>query len=154
MNIMAAQCATDTLNNPLWQYALEVYGRPGLAPELLRLQDEQGCDVLWLLTALWLGERGVALTREDLSQPHYLACRDGQILPLRAERRACDKASDPERYETLKQAELNAEQQGLALLYQAFERREADGGTAEGNLQLLTADIHELLTILRNAPQG
>lgn len=148
MNIMAAQCATDTLNNPLWQYALEVYGRPGVATELLRLQDENGCDVLLLLCALWLGERGVALTAKDLSQPHYLACRNDQILPLRAERRACDKASEPERYEALKQAELNAEQLGLALLYQAFSAREPDGGSAEINLSLLTSDSGSLLTLI------
>ena len=152
MNIMAAQCATDTLNNPLWQYALAVYGRPGVAPELLRLQDENGCDVLWLLTALWLGERGVALTTADLTQPGYSACREDQILPLRAERRACDKASDPERYEALKQSELNAEQQGLALLYQAFHKRSADGGTVADNLRLLTPHATELGLLIQSAP--
>ena len=144
---MAAQCATDTLNNPLWQYALEVYGRPGVAPELLRLQDEQGCDVLWLLTAIWLGERAITLTPEDLSLSGYDACRHEWILPLRAQRRACDKTSDPEAYEALKKAELNAEQQGLALLYQAFSAREADGGNAETNLRLLTSDSATLLSL-------
>ncbi len=144
---MAAQCATDTLNNPLWQYALEVYGRPGVAPKLLRLQDEQGCDVLWLLTALWLGERGITLTPEDLSLSRYDACRHERILPLRAQRRACDKTSDPEANEALKKAELNAEQQGMALLYQAFSTREADGGDAEANLRLLTSEFATLLAL-------
>ena len=147
---MAAQCATDTLNNPLWQYALEVYGRPGVAPELLRLQDEQNCDVLWLLTALWLGERGITLTPEDLSLSRHDACRHDRILPLRAQRRACDKTSDPEAYEALKKAELNAEQQGLALLYQAFSAREADGGNAVANLALLTPETQILLELIRN----
>lgn len=147
MTDMAAQCATDMLNNPLWDYALKVYAKPGVAAELLRLQDDYHADVLWLLTALWLGGRGVSLTTDDLDQNRYHACREQQILPCRARRRACDKQSDPALYASLKQAELDAEQQGLALLFTAFQQRQADGGNAAANLSVLTPHAEHLLRL-------
>lgn len=44
----------------LQQFADEFYRRPGVAALLLELQDRHGLDVLLLLTACWLGRRGVS----------------------------------------------------------------------------------------------
>ena len=147
---MAAQCATDTGNNPLWDYALGVYRLPGMANELLRLQDTQDCDVLWLLTALWLAEKGVTLTAADLVNTEYDTCRRERILPLRAQRRACDKHHQRDEYDALKTAELDAEREGLGLLFQALSDRPQDGGGRQHNLSLLTSDYQPLLALLEH----
>lgn len=108
-------------NTRLWRYAVDTYSMPGVADEMLRLQDECGADVLWLLAALWLASEGVALTPELLHQPGYDAWRDEMILPIRAQRRSCDRSETPDLYEILKKAELEAEREGLYRLYMVFK---------------------------------
>ncbi len=124
MKPMVAKFATDGSHEPsgtpLWHYALDVYARPGVADELLRLQDHHHADVLWLLTALWLAERGAPLEIEQRYQPEYEAWRKTMILPVREQRRLCDKDKTPGLYELLKRAELEAEKEGLRILYEVF----------------------------------
>jgi len=121
---MAAKFATDGIgepsDTPLWRYALEVYSRPGVSGELLRLQDHHNADVLWLLTALWMAEVGVPLEAEQRYQPEYEAWRKSMILPLREQRQKCDRIKTPELYEMLKDAEIEAEKEGLRILYEVF----------------------------------
>ncbi|MDF1764211.1 MAG: TIGR02444 family protein [Oleibacter sp.] len=125
---MAAKFATDPLatkqsDNPLWRFSLEVYGKPNVADELLRLQDECEADVLWLLTALWLASQSLKLSPEQLQQPVYERWRAQMIRPIRQLRRACDKTLTPALYEHLKKAELEAEREGTWLLCKAFADR-------------------------------
>ena len=164
---MAANSATDSSvtapdntpsgNSPLWRYALHTYSQPGVADEMLRLQDECGADVLWLLTALWLADECVVLTSELLIQPEYDDWRENMIVPIRNRRRECDRTETPDLYELLKKAELEAEREGLRRLFLAFSG--SDKGLdknstveAEGNLmlilkdKLLCATLVELLT--------
>ena len=54
---------------PLWDFSLEVYGRPKVAETCLRLQDEFGVDVPVLLFAAWLAaEHSATLGRADVAQ--------------------------------------------------------------------------------------
>ena len=149
---MAAKFATDghrePSDNPLWRYALEVYSRPGVADELLRLQDHHQADVLWLLTALWLAESGIPLQREQRYQPEYEAWRRTMILPLREQRRLVDREQTPELYELLKKAEVEAERHGLTLLYQVFAREEQRGGDAMHSLLNCLPDEHQCTALL------
>ncbi len=112
---MAAQCATDSPHNPLWDFALALYGRPGVKDCLLRLQDEAGMDVLLLLADRWLVQQQRDWPAAEFLQ-EYRHWREGMIVPLRALRRRCGKEQQP-LYGQLLQAELSAERQGLNLLY-------------------------------------
>ena len=148
---MAANSATDSpitapANTPpdhtkLWRYALHTYAKPGVADEMLRLQDECGADVLWLLSALWLADEGIALTPELLVQEDYDQWRERMILPIRNQRRACDRTETPDLYELLKKAELEAEREGLGRLFLAFAETEKSSAVhAEDNLILILKD--------------
>ena len=139
-------------NTGLWRYALSVYAKPGVADEMLRLQDEDGADVLWLLTALWLAEEGIALSEALVVQPEYEQWRESMILPIRNRRRACDRIDTPELYELLKKAELEAERQGLSYLYLALRDVPSQADVRiDDNLKLLLPDksrFHELVNLV------
>ncbi|WNK20432.1 TIGR02444 family protein [Halomonas piscis] len=108
--------------NPLWDFALDFYARPGVADKLLRLQDEAGFDVCVLLWRLWLGHLGLAPTpgAEQALEDIYAWQRD-YTRPLRQRRRwlkpaaACDSALAQLR-QTIKDAELQAEKAALTQL--------------------------------------
>lgn len=116
---MAAQCATDSPHNPLWDFALALYGRPGVQDVLLRLQDEADMDVLVLLADRWLAQQQLNWPAAESLQG-YRHWRDAMIVPLRALRRRCGKEQQP-LYGQLLQAELSAERQGLNLLYSVLQ---------------------------------
>lgn len=105
--------------HPFWDWSLAVYDRPGVAPALLRLQDEQGLDVNLLLFCIWAAAEGPGgLARDEVAAAREaVAAWRGQLLqPLRALRRACapghhalPAASLQRVRQALKQAELQAE---------------------------------------------
>ena len=62
---------------PFWDFSLAVYGRPGVAPACLALQQRHGADVNLLLFCAWFGaaHRG-RLTADDVD-----AVRDRRKKP-------------------------------------------------------------------------
>src|SRR5215470_2162570 len=72
-----------------WAFSLALYGKPGVAPALLGLQDRLGVDVNLLLFCCWAGAEGRALSPADVAgveavtQPWQAEI----IRPLRALRR-------------------------------------------------------------------
>ena len=108
----------------LWDYALERYARDGVAECCVALQDEAGANVLLIIVAAYLAERGIPLTgpRVQTLVNGASALQDSLIEPLRALRRAnrppdgeaCERQRDT--YQSLKQAELAAERWQLAQL--------------------------------------
>lgn len=137
------------LDNPAWRFALDLYGRPDVAAECLRLQDEHGLDVSLLLVVLWLGsERGVALDAVALGEAQVIA-RDWAgvaVAPLRAARRGVKLSAaiwDPAvvAFRTKLQAiEIEAERIEIGLLYRWGEGLtcpEPSSGSGEPALQNL-----------------
>ncbi|MBB3141356.1 TIGR02444 family protein [Halomonas organivorans] len=104
--------------DPLWDFALAFYGRPGVEAACLHLQDDAGVDVLELLWRLWLFHHGLAAGDfpEEVRQ-----WQDEVTVPLRRLRRSL-KAEAAERQsvaairEHLKATELSAEREALARL--------------------------------------
>lgn len=45
-------------SHPFWDFSLELYGRPGVAPACLGLQERLGIDVNLLLFCCWAAESG------------------------------------------------------------------------------------------------
>jgi uncharacterized protein (TIGR02444 family) len=76
-------------SNPFWDFSLALYGRPGVAPALLGLQDRRGADVNLLLYCCWMGSGGQLLTQVDLARARDagLVWQQEIVHPIRAARR-------------------------------------------------------------------
>lgn len=118
---MAAQFATESGDNPLWEFALTFYARPGVQQTLLNLQNDAGMDVLLLLTALWLGKQQCLLPDHLAEAGDYFRWREQVILPIRQARSHLN--AEPLRSQQavlrkqLLQSELQAEQEGIRLIF-------------------------------------
>ncbi|MCB2387667.1 TIGR02444 family protein [Thalassolituus alkanivorans] len=118
---MAAQFATESGDNPLWEFALTFYARPGVQQTLLNLQNDAGMDVLLLLTALWLGKQQCLLPDSLAEAGDYFRWREQVILPIRQARSHLN--AEPLRSQQavlrkqLLQSELQAEQEAIRLIF-------------------------------------
>lgn len=108
----------------LWQFAVALYGRPGVADDCLALQDRHGAAVTVILWLAWAWAEGRALpegaARADLLA-RVAAWRAVATDPLRAARRAMKPHEDDlplgsEARAAVKSAELACERAELALL--------------------------------------
>lgn len=140
---MAAQFATESGDNPLWEFALTFYARPGVQQTLLKLQNDAGMDVLLLLTALWLGKQQCLLPDSLAEAGDYFRWREQVILPIRQARSHLN--AEPLRSQQavlrkqLLQSELQAEQEAIRLIFTWLQQQvlteQADCSAA--NLTLL-----------------
>lgn len=75
---------------PFWRFSLALYGRPGVPPACLALQDDAGVDVNVLLFVLFLADRGRRLAAADVARIDAMtaAWRADIVRPLRGARRA------------------------------------------------------------------
>jgi uncharacterized protein (TIGR02444 family) len=120
----------------LWPYALEIYGRPGVEPLMLELQDAHGQCVPYLIWALWLATNGRRADDGALEAGAALAraWQAAAIRPLRELRRSLKAPANPaaaarERLRGGVQAlELEAERMLLQMLEDASP---AIGGAAK-----------------------
>jgi uncharacterized protein (TIGR02444 family) len=113
------------LNFALWDFSLRLYSQPGVASACLSLQDNYGADVNVLLWSMWLENQQKRLNQERLHLALTLITPwvTATILPLRQMRRqlknhygTTDSQIENLR-QTIKQAELQAEQQEQWQLY-------------------------------------
>lgn len=105
-----------------WDYAVGIYGLPGVSETCIQLQDEQGADVNLLLAAAWLSacSRCWDMTLVQTLCATSAPWREQVIEPLRRARREF-KASAPDLYAAAKRLELEAEQVQIQLLEQQLE---------------------------------
>lgn len=85
--------------NPLWDYAVELYGRPGVEAACLELQRRHGVDVNLVLLCCWQATRGVELDAAALGRVRTaVASWQAEVVrPLRALRqRLRARLVDPE----------------------------------------------------------
>lgn len=119
--------ATKSLNNPFWQFSLSIYAKPGVAQQLLDWQDEQGLDINLFLFSAWLLTQQRCLVTTDV--PELLSWQQQLILPIRQLRISLKKVQSGLSVEVvrdiIKQAELAAEQQLQAWLYDNAEKLSA-----------------------------
>ena len=75
--------------NPFWAYSLALYGREGVEPACLALQDRYGLEVNLLLFCCWAGSRGRRLSPAELESLASAgrAWREAVVEPLRQARR-------------------------------------------------------------------
>ncbi|MDP4004757.1 TIGR02444 family protein [Methylobacterium sp. NEAU K] len=150
--------------DPLWTFACELYGRPGIAQACLALQDEGGVDVPLLLYLIWCDRTGrpVDATAIMRANARVAPWRGQVIAPLRAIRRAMRSELLPGQptealRERIKAAELDAERLALAALSEAAPAPNGPAGSGtdalahyaahlrlpwpDGPLQVLTAAL-------------
>jgi len=77
------------MNNPLWEFSLALYARPGVAAACIEAQDHCAADVNLLLYAAWLARQGLALEERQWRAlaAHVADWRQRVVQPLRALRR-------------------------------------------------------------------
>jgi uncharacterized protein (TIGR02444 family) len=119
-------------NRSAWDFAVQVYGRPGAREACLALQDRCGADIVALLALLHRAALGHGVMPEDrLAGGLALVAswREQAVLPLRRIRRALkgwrfgDDAPDPEAQSVraaVAEAELAAERVELERLAACF----------------------------------
>lgn len=75
-------------DNPFWDYAVELYRRPGVEGACLELQTRHGLDVNVVLLCCWLASRGVAPDETTLGRIAQAAesWQAAFVRPLRAVR--------------------------------------------------------------------
>jgi len=105
-----------------WSFTLAFYGREGVSPALIGLQDRFGHDVNLLLYACWLGlHEGVALTAQerDAAGARARLWRESVLIPLRSARRGIKAATVAQTepvYSAAKALEISAEQVAQRLM--------------------------------------
>jgi len=108
--------------NPLWDFSLRVYARPGVEAWLLYLQDELGADCNVLLGLAWQASEGRTLDTAQLTAllEHSDIAQRQCLKPLRTLRRDVKTlAAADTLYREVKALELAAErwqQDGLRRL--------------------------------------
>ena len=108
----------------LWKFTVAFYGRPGVAPMCLSLQDKCGLDVNLLLFLGWLGLQDKAPHSISALEEAVRAWRENVITPLRTTRRYLreDRAVGVQALrEQLKKDELVAERLEQEILLSAVE---------------------------------
>jgi uncharacterized protein (TIGR02444 family) len=113
--------------NPFWEFAVAVYGQPGVEAECLSLQESGGINVILVLFAAYCGVEGLALGDGDIEScvADIGPVQSSVVRPLRNARRALKRfapdAGEEHLYasirERLRSAELDAERMIAARLY-------------------------------------
>jgi uncharacterized protein (TIGR02444 family) len=114
------------LDNPFWQFSLQLYAASGVAQECLTLHDESGVNVNMLLYCAWRGAEADALSASRIEHLDKVveAWRADVVAPLRAARRSLqgmaliDAAALEELKPKILDAEIRAEQIEQALLFE------------------------------------
>ena len=146
---MSADTSAAERDFPFWSFSVALYGRPGVAPACLALQDRFDCDVNLLLLALWAARCGRELGRQDFERLDAAVApwRARVLEPIRAVRRqikADPIGATPELAEACRQALLEAELAGERAAQELLARSlpldlpqqdSGDGGRARANLE-------------------
>ena len=136
-----------------WRFSLMLYGRPGVADALIRLQDERGHNVNLILFGLWLGLcQGARLDDVGLARAKAaIAAFDRDVVaPLRHLRRQLKDRPDVDIRDLRRRIlvlEIDAERRAQARLATSAPTRQPEGdrrGIAEANLRLILGADFEL----------
>lgn len=140
----------------LWNFAVQLYARPGVESACLELQDS-GCDVCLLLAGAWLEQRGIPCRDDylqalrDLAQPW----QQNVVMPLRQARRQWRTVASQDvelttLREQLKQLELEAERLLLKRL-EALTKDWPSESAGSDWLRHLAGNDNAALQVLRGA---
>jgi uncharacterized protein (TIGR02444 family) len=140
-------------SHDLWRFSIGVYGKPGVAPACLVLQERHRLDINLLLFSAWAGaERGHALSDAERARAYATvgAWHREMVVGIRAIRTrlkdgpapAPGPATEPLR-SLIKKGELDAERIEQDLLFGLADWTEAGGD----RLQAAAANLANLVDI-------
>lgn len=123
--------------HPLWNFALQMYGRPEIKTACLSLQNDHSLNVNILLFCCWQNQQTLSKTTLQLALDTISAWHIRITQNLRNLRKQT-LPQDYQRYQTLKLVELYAEYYELALLGLYFPKpfNFVDENACRNNLQL------------------
>src|SRR5262245_31772089 len=139
-----------------WTFTLALYGKPGVAPALIGLQDRLGLDVNMLLYCCWAGADGRLLSRDDLKAVEAVAepWQSEVVRPLRALRRRLKGGFPPmpaDRIENYRKRVNELEIEGEHIVQNAMAR-EARGEPETGAAAAAVCTNLQAYLKLRHAP--
>lgn len=111
---------SQSIEQRLWLFSLEMWRHDTVQNGLLALQDEYGANINVLLFAAWLAREGRNFDPDSVAQSGLSDWNATMTAPLRALRRKA-KAESAELYQCLKSAELAAERHEQTLLAATFD---------------------------------
>lgn len=139
--------ARESAAEGFWRFSLMVYARPGIADALIRLQDQGGHNVNFVLFGLWLGlcqEAGLDAAGLARAKTAIEAIDRAVVAPLRDLRRALKAHPDPDIRALRRRVlalEIAAERRAQARLAASVRRGGARGDSrhvlTERNLRLI-----------------
>ena len=135
--------------SPLWAFSLQHYAKPGVKQACLALQDGAGLDVNVALACLWHERRGgKPLSERDIGALlEALAPSRHRVVAIRRIRRdAEDAAGAAALYQSLKHAELQAENLVQLALYEALHSWSC-GQPGDGRASLRAYAAHQRKTL-------
>jgi uncharacterized protein (TIGR02444 family) len=121
--------------NPFWDFSISVYGREGVGPACIALQDRRGLDVNILLWCCWVGAGGkggggvIDEAAMGRAVDRVAPWREAVVEPLRRARRAIHDAAPEaiaEAAEALRRKTLSAEIDGERVAQLILAGVEAD----------------------------
>tara|TARA_Y100001934_G_scaffold39326_1_gene46263 strand:- start:50958 stop:51512 length:555 start_codon:yes stop_codon:yes gene_type:complete len=143
-----------------WSFTLDVYGREGVQPSVIHLQDDCGADVNLLLHAMWAGALGLPSTTSEKAADmasKVEAWRETVIEPLRAVRTAMrggvahvpQDESEGLRKQILK---LEIESERIEQIILEAETPEAEGKEpGKADLAIVAASLAGVMAIYRES---
>lgn len=143
-------------NNPFWAFSLRIYGKDGVAPACLRLQERHSVDVNILLFACWCAIEGPGALSEQAMRQVVDAVspwHDRQVRTLRrlrvelkTERHGAPADLAESLRNQIKAGELLAERIEQTMLYRMAE--DIGPSTPENNSALAEENMSGYLAIL------
>lgn len=136
------------LHNPLWDFALELYAKPGIEAICLDLQNEHKLSINRLIFAVWAAKEQKLLDLKRLTSSDANEWQQPIAHPLRSVRYKVRERLDnhPELenvYKNLRKAELQSEQVEIAYLYYVSQGWGRSASSAsellKENLSVITA---------------
>ena len=131
-------------DSPFWNFALAVYGEPGIAPLCLHLQDTHGAEVNLLLFCLWVDATGRRLENPAEVDAALTPWRERVIGPVRAARRALKEADRPHAaalHDRLAEDELAAERIAQDIVLDTARLSATGGATGAARSYLSGLDL-------------
>ena len=147
------------IDNKLWQFALAFYAQPGVAEQLLALQNDHAVSVNQMLFAFWLASEKNKLTGLPADTDESTRWRRQIVVPLRQirfllrQQRADEllKIATDDCYQQLLAAELATEQVELAFLFSSSEKHSEAAASGTGIRSLA---LHNMTFYIKNRAQS
>lgn len=139
------------------EYAVSLYGEPGVSEACLSLQDRDGLDVVMLLYLSWLGRYGIMMRDDSILQAMQAieGWREAVVLPLRTMRNRMKSDIGAVRSDlaeplrgTVKKAELEAELIQIDVLQRLSENLPGRDGRSADRAGIIRSNFSRYLGLL------